>query len=202
MKTVSNVVGRLHRMWWVPLVTGVVSIGLGAWCLYSPASSLPVLAYVFAAIMVVAGVLNMEYAYANYSLGTNWGWSMALGIIELVCGIWLFTLPSLVIGSIFVYAVGIWIIVAAINSVSEALAMSRHGAGWIAWTVLLLVAAVICGIMFLSNPVLGGLAGWLWIGWSLLLFGFYRIALAFHVRSLNHIKDTRIKDTTSAVAGL
>ena len=102
MKTVSNVVGRLHRMWWVPLVTGVVSIGLGAWCLYSPASSLPVLAYVFAAIMVVAGVLNMEYAYANYSLGTNWGWSMALGIIELVCGIWLFTLPSLVIGSIFV----------------------------------------------------------------------------------------------------
>ena len=127
---------------------------------------------------------------------------MALGIIELVCGIWLFTLPSLVIGSIFVYAVGIWIIVAAINSVSEALAMSRHGAGWIAWTVLLLVAAVICGIMFLSNPVLGGLAGWLWIGWSLLLFGFYRIALAFHVRSLNHIKDTRIKDTTSAVAGL
>lgn len=185
METLSGLERRIHRLWWIPLITGIIGIGLGVWCFWSPATSLPVFAYVFAGILIVAGILNMEYAFVNNSLGTNWGWSLALGILELVCGVWLCTLPPLVIVPVFIYAVGIWVLVVAINAICEAASLPRAGAGWMVWMIIMLVATIFFAIYFLSSPIAGGIAGWIWLGLSLIFYGIYRIMLAFRIKSLN-----------------
>lgn len=175
----------IHRLWWVPLLTGIAALALGIWCMMSPATSLPVFAYVFAGCIVVAGILNLSYAIFNAHLRTNWGWSLALGLLELICGIWMFTLPAETLAVAFAYAMGIWVIVVAINGISEAAFFSRYSAAWTVWMVILLVATIIFGFYFIVNPLFGGVAGWLWIGISLIFFGVWRIALAFKIRSLN-----------------
>lgn len=181
----TTLTNGIHRVWWIPLLTGLIAIGFSIWCFFSPQTSLPVFALVFAAGITIAGALNLFYAIVNARLHTNWGWSLALGLLEVFCGIWMFTLPEQTLTVAFAWAVGIWVLVAAINSICEAAWFSRYSVGWTVWTILLLVATVFFGFYFLMDPLFGGVVGWLWVGISLLLFGIWRIALAFRIRSLN-----------------
>ena len=185
MGTISELKGRLHKLWWIPLLTGLLSIALGIWCFCSPQTSLPIFAIFFAAILVVAGVMNISYAISNRSVGTNWGWSLALAILELICGIWLYTMPTPQLTMVFVYAVGFWLIFASINSICESLTLARFGWGWTIFMLILLIVSIIFGFMFITDPLLGLEAGWLWIGISFITFGIYRLSLSFLLNSIN-----------------
>lgn len=185
MNDLKELRGKIHRLWWIPLITGIIAVGLGVWCFLSPQTSLPVFAYTFSALIVLAGVLNLVYAGVNAGLRTNWGWSLALGLLEIICGVWMFTLPATTLAVAFVFAIGIWVLIAAINSVCEATCFARYSAGWTVWMIIVLVATIFCAFYFLADPIAGGIAGWIWLGISLICFGIWRISLAFKLRSFN-----------------
>lgn len=187
MTDYNTISRRIHRIWWVPMITGLIAIGFGVWCFLSPVTSLPVFAYIFCAGMLLAGCLNISYSFMNTRVNTNWGWSLALGLLEIVCGVWLLCLPESLLTVAFVYAMGIWMIVAAINSIGEAAYFSRYSLGWTIWMVLLLIATVFFCLFFIASPLFGEIAGWVWIGVSLELFGIWRIALALKLKSLNRV---------------
>lgn len=185
MNNNSSVENRLHRVWWIPLITGLLAIGFGIWCFCSPETSLPVFAYTFSICIVVAGFMNIFYSLMNVRARTNWGWSLALGILEVLCGGWMFTWSPETLAVAFCFGVGVWVLFAAINGIAEAAYFSRYSTAWTVWMILLLVGTIIFGFYFLSNPLFGGVAGWLWIGFSLILFGLWRISLAFKIRSIS-----------------
>ena len=190
MKNITDFNGRTHRLWWVPMITGILAIFLGIWCFLSPASSLPVFAMAFAFCLIAGGIFNLAYSFSNMS-HSNWGWSLALGLIEIFCGGWMLTLSPEVMAAAFAYAIGIWVLIVAINAVCEAAFFSRFSGWWAVWMIILLIATIFFGFYFLSSPLFGGVAGWLWIGISLLCFGVWRISLAFQLRKINrHIKRT------------
>lgn len=178
--------GGITKYWWVPLITGLFAIGIGIWCLCSPASSLPVLAYAMAVIFCVAGFCNSVFAIANRKFAPGWGWSLALGLIELVLGIWLLCLPSPVLTSTFIYAVGIYLIFAAINAICEVCSVYSGRTSWVGWLVALLLIVILFSIIFLAGPIGGGIAVWIWIGISFIFFGCYRISLSMVIRKINH----------------
>lgn len=182
MKNTIVTSGPLARLWWIPLITGLASVALGVWCILSPQSSLPVFSYIFAGCMCVSALLNFLLAGINSGPGSGWGWSLALGILELIAGVWLFTLPEATLVETFIIIIGIWILVAAINSICEATMLSYLSPWMTIWMVLLLIATIFFAIIFLSNPIAGGIAVWLYIGVSLITFGIFRISLAIGVR--------------------
>ncbi len=188
MKPISNSRWGIARFWWIPLLTGLFCLGFGIWCLFSPSTSLPVFAYLFAAGFCVAGIFNMIYAVLASPVMSNWGWALALGLLEIIGGIWMFTLPEAALVSTFIFIVGVLILVAAINSIVEAFMLSSFSGMWLVWTVLMLICTIIFAILFLSSPIGGGIAVWLWLGISLIAFGVYRISLAFMIKSLS--RDT------------
>ncbi|MDE6011112.1 MAG: DUF308 domain-containing protein [Muribaculaceae bacterium] len=191
MNTPDQLKNVLHRIWWVPLITGLIAIALGVWCFCSPESSLATFAYVFSACLIVAGCLNISYAVANTRLHTNWGWSLVLGLLEMVCGIWLFSMPEATLAAAFAYAAGIWLLVVSINAIGEATHFSRYSSAWTILMILLLVATIFFACWFIFNPLFGGVVGWMWIGISLLFFGGWRIGLAFRILSLNRSASNR-----------
>lgn len=85
----------------------------------------------------------------------------------------------------FCLCVGFWLIFAAINSVCEAFILSRHGWGWTILNIVLLAATIVFAFWFVTDPIMGLEAGWLWIGISFITFGCYRIGLAFMLKSIN-----------------
>lgn len=179
--------GGLTRLWWIPLVTGVLSIAFGIWCFCSPQTSLPVFAYVFAGCMCLAALLNFVYSYVNSGIDSGWGWALALGILELICGVWLFTLPTTILVDTFIFVIGVWIIVAAINSICEAAVLSSVSAAWVIWMILLLFITIVFTFIFLSDPIVGGVAVWLYLGISLVTFGVFRIVFAAKAKQLNDL---------------
>lgn len=174
--------GIVGRYWWIPLFTGLIAVGLGIWCLCSPTSSIPVLAYTFAACLIVAGIVNFCFSFQVSKFYSGWGWSLALGILELISGIWLWFMPEAVISSAFLYIIGIWILVVAVNGIAEACAMSVFSWGWILWALILLFCTIGFAIIFISNPLLSGIMEWIWLGISLITFGIYRISFAFFIK--------------------
>lgn len=182
MRNYPSMGAGVPRLWYVPLITGLLSIGFGIWCLCSPSSSLPVFAYIFAAAIVVAGIANVGYAGFTSSFSRNWGWSLALGLLEIVGGTWLFFLPSPVLTDAFIFTIGILILVGAINSIAEACYLSSFSGAGVVWMILMLLITIIFAVIFLSNPIAGGVVVWLWIGISLIAFGVFRIMLSMMLK--------------------
>ena len=179
----------LTRYWWIPLVTGLIFVAFGIWCFVNPASSIEVMAYCFCAGMLAAGVLDISFSIANRRVNPNWGRRLAMGLLEIALGVWLICLPGPVLAASFVYAVGIWMIVVAINSVCEAAVMSRYIGGAIVLMILALIATIVLACIFIVNPLLGGVTVWLWLGFSLLAFGIYQITMAFNLKTINRSTD-------------
>ncbi len=183
----ENLKGGLTRIWWVPMVTGLIAIGLGIWCLCSPVTSVPVLAYLFAALICLAGVFNIGYAFINRRIAHNWGWSLALGLLDLVAGIWLFTLPEAELATTFVIVLGIWLVCIAINAICETFVLSTGSVLWTICSVILLVLTIWFAFMLLSSPVSMAVAGWMYLGFSLIAFGVFRVTVSGRLRKLNRI---------------
>ena len=108
--------GPISKYWWMPLVSGLICIGLGIWTLVAPQYSLPVLAYVFAGCLCLAGIVNLVYSSMMGRHNVHWGWGLVIGILDIVAGVWLFTLSEGILTQTFMIIIGIWILCVAINS--------------------------------------------------------------------------------------
>ena len=179
----------ITRYWWIPLITGLILLGFGIWCFWSPTTSIPVMAYIFAIGMLVAGCFDIGFGLANTRVHLNWGWSLFLGLLEICSGVWLLCLPEAVLSVAFIYAIGIWMLVVSISSLCEACFMSTFFGWAVVWMVLVLLIVIFLSIIFLTNPILGGVIAWVWLGISLICYGIYRIGLAFSLRNLNKRSD-------------
>lgn len=166
-------------------MTGLLAVGLGIWCLCSPVESLPVLAYAFAIIFTAAGFFNCVFALINSRFLPGWGWALALGILELVLGVWMLCLPQASLTETFMYVVGFYILFAVINGICEACSVWNGAFSWAGWLVALLLVTLIFTIIFITGPIVNGIAVWLWIGLSFIFFGIYRMVIAFAIRKLN-----------------
>lgn len=183
----KNLDFRLSRYRWIPFVTGIIAVGLGIWCLCSPVTSMPVLAYIFAALVCVAGVFNLAFAAYNRRVIPNWGWSLAIGILDIVAGIWMLCLPEEELAVTFVIVMGIWLLCVAINAICETFVISSSSIGWTIFSVIMLIATIYFAVLVLSSPAAMAIAGWLYLGISLITFGAFRIALSWRLRQLHRI---------------
>lgn len=174
----------IFRYWWVPIVTGVLSIAIGIFCFCSPVTSMEVLAIFFEACLIVAGIFNLCFALSNIGRNTHWGWPLANGLIEIILGIWLWTMPLPEMTAVFLYVVGFWLLFMCIYGISELTALSSIRAGWLGWLVAILLIGIVCVFIFLMTPLTGGIFVWLFIGCSFIAYGIARILLAFQLRKL------------------
>lgn len=178
----------LSRYWWLPLITGLICIGLGIWTFCCPAEAIGVLAYAFAICFIVAGLFYIIFSCIGSRFASDWGWGLATGILEVIAGVWLLSLPTPQTEIAFMYIVGFWILFSAITSISYALVIPGGGL-WTAFAVLLLIATMIFGVIFLTNPLAGGIAVWIWLAISLITFGVYRVVFASKLKTLGRITD-------------
>lgn len=181
----SNYFFGLTRFWWAPLITGLLFIGFGVWCLCDPSSSLPILAYIFAGIIGAIGLFNLCYGFSNTGSNFGWGWAAAAGIVEILFSIFLFFIPQPALTVIFTYGVGVYIIFMSIFSFCESFMVSQRSTAFFWWILLFLIASLVFALIFILGPIGGAIIGWLYIGISFICYGLYRILFACKVRQIN-----------------
>lgn len=173
------------RYWWISLLTGLLSIAVGVWCVFTPLSSLAALSAFFVAAMLVGGIFNIVFAIVNSRKSEGWGWNLARGIIELLLGIWMWMLPLPIVTVTLVYVIGFWMLFHSVLGICESCELQRYGLK--RWWVLLLcnILSLLFVFIYLSVPAFGGLFVLVYVACSFILYGIYRIWFAFELRKLN-----------------
>ena len=176
---------NLFRYWWVSLVVGILSIVTGICCFAVPVDSLAVMTAFFIAVLVVAGIVNVFWAFANREWNDSWGWSLARGLLEILFGVWLLLMPLPLVTTMLIYVVGFWMLFHSVLGICEASELSGIGVrGW-GWLLACNILSLICSFVFLAAPVYGGIFILAYAGVSFVLYGIFRIVLSFEWRRIN-----------------
>lgn len=175
------------RYWWMPLITGLLSVGLGIWCLANPAASLPVMAYTFALVICAVGFLNTTFALLSMGSISGWGFKLLVGILEIICGVWMMMMPEATMVTTFIYGIGFYLVFVALNAVCEAILYYGDTKYWLAMLLSFILCTLILAVIFLAGPLAGGIAVWLYIGIAFITFGIYRMLLAIKIYQANKL---------------
>lgn len=176
---------RAVKNWWISLLMGILAIIMGICCFAAPGASLIGLTYVFVIGFILGGILDIIFAVSNRDYVYGWGWTLAAGILELLLGIMLFTLPTASITVILVYFVGFWILFRSIWSIGESAQLRMMGVkGW-GWTLALSILCTVLSFLYLLSPTFSkGVFVIALVGISMLVYGTFRIVMAFEFRQI------------------
>lgn len=176
------------KNWWISLLIGLLSVGLGIWCLFAPGSTLIALTVLFVINFLVGGVFEIIFAISNRKM-QGWGFTLAGGIIDLLFGIFLFILPPFATTVTLILFVGFWILFRSIWAIGVSVDLQRLGVkGW-GWLLALAILGILFAVLFILNPAFG--AGYIvaFAAMSFVFYGAFRIYLAFKLKSFR--KDVK-----------
>jgi uncharacterized membrane protein HdeD (DUF308 family) len=78
----------VFESWWVPLVSGLVSVGFGVAALYYyPGLSLAFAVASVAWWLLFTGAIGIYAAVVEHRIGVSWGWTAAFGVLSVICGV-------------------------------------------------------------------------------------------------------------------
>lgn len=175
----------ITKYWWLPLITGLVCIGLGVWSICCPSGALPILAMIFAIGLLVVGAVDLIWGIATSKHNPGWGWDLCLGILDVIAGIWMLTMNTQEMTLTFLYIIGIWLIFAAFNGLGQIFAISVYNPLATFLAALLLLGTLFFSFWIIFNPIALGVTAWMWIGIALCCYGVFRLAAAFKIKNLH-----------------
>jgi uncharacterized membrane protein HdeD (DUF308 family) len=138
----------ITSLWWLPVLFGVVTFGVGVFFVLSPHETLSTFTVIAGIFLLIDGVLAIFGSI--FGKGEGRGLLALIGVLSAIAGLVLIKKPfdTLVV---FTLIIGVWFVVAGIVRFVAALASSDGRGGNIVTAIL----DVIAGIVVLSWPDLG-----------------------------------------------
>jgi uncharacterized membrane protein HdeD (DUF308 family) len=172
-----------QRPWWLVLLTGILTLIVGAVLLWAPAKTkletYSLLVTFLGFWWVVEGFFDIISIFVDHS---KWGWKLFLGIVSIMAGSYVLMYPlasAIALPKIFVLILGIWGLMYGVIL----LVMAFGGGGWGAG--ILGVLGIIFGIALMVNYTAPGMG--LGMIWTAAVFGVIggisMIVQAFRMRS-------------------
>jgi uncharacterized membrane protein HdeD (DUF308 family) len=174
---------RLARNWWLIALRGVFAILFGLIALFLPVVTLAALVLLFAAYMLMDGVVAIIAAVGAARRHERWGWLVFEGIADLIAGAIAFLWPLVTILA-FVFLMGAWAIVSGALLTAAAFRLHVTHGRWL--MVLGGVISMIWGVLLIFWPFAGALALTWWMAAYALFFGVALLVLAFRLRKRRH----------------
>lgn len=179
------------KYWYVPLILGIVFIGLGLWVFATPIATLLGIAIFFSIGFVFSGVFEIFYSISNRKEMRNWGWHLAGGAMTLLLGLLLFGRPDLT-ALVLSISIGFWLLFRSVMYTASSFELKEIGMRNWGWLLILGILGIIFSFILLFNPLLLGLTLVFWIGFGLIVTGIINIVIAFSVRKIK--KETEFVD--------
>lgn len=174
------------KYWYVPLIIGILFLGIGIWVFVTPLKSYLGLSVLFSISFFVSGVFEIFFSISNRKTMDSWGWSLAMGILNLVIGGMLLSTPSISILTLPLY-VGFVLLFRGLMAISLSYELKDYGI--IDWGNLLAIGilSTIFAIILLWNPLLAGMTIVIWTALAFLTMGGFSIYFSFRLKELNDL---------------
>jgi uncharacterized membrane protein HdeD (DUF308 family) len=140
-----------RRVWWLPVVRGVVLVVLGLLLMIEPLEQLGTLRLVLGAFLVADGVLVAVQGFVHRrQVGSAW-WLAQAGV-NVVFGVVVALWPDLSPTALY-YVLAVWVLVLGITTIAGAAALARNrDLGW-AWMLAFGIVSVLFGILLVTRPL-------------------------------------------------
>lgn len=173
------------KYWWISLIIGFLAILLGIWSLVTPVSALAALTIVFIVAFFISGIIEIAFAVSNRHIMKGWGWTLTGGIVDILLGVMLMCLPAPMVTVALIYFIGFWIMLRSIWAIGASAELNTLGVrGW-GWLLALAILSLIFSIIFIfSSPIFGGVFVVAFFATAMLIYGVFRIYLAFQLKSI------------------
>jgi uncharacterized membrane protein HdeD (DUF308 family) len=140
-----------RRVWWLPVVRGVVLVVLGLLLMIEPLEQLGTLRLVLGAFLVADGVLVAVQGFVHrQQVGSAW-WLAQAGVnvvFGVVVGLW----PDLSPTAVY-YVLAVWVLVLGVTTIAGAAALARNrDLGW-AWMLAFGIVSVLFGVLLVTRPL-------------------------------------------------
>jgi uncharacterized membrane protein HdeD (DUF308 family) len=171
---------NLAENWWLVALRGVLAIVFGVIAVLMPVATMLALLLIFAAYMLVDGVLAIVSAVRNARKGERWGLLVLQGVLSLAVAAVTVAWPGITLIA-YVLLVAAWALVSGTLMIASAAQLNKEHGRW--WLGLGGVVSIIWGILLIIAPFIGALVMTWWLGVWAIIFGTLLIALAFNLRS-------------------
>jgi uncharacterized membrane protein HdeD (DUF308 family) len=180
---VDHVSADLARNWWVVALRGGAGILFGIIALVMPGATMLSLVLVFAAYLLVDGVLGIVSAVRAARQHNKWGWLTFDGIVNIVTAVLMVLWPAAAVIT-FVLLVAAWALLSGGLMLGAAFRLRRdYGRGWLIFGG---IVSIIYGVLLIVAPVIGALVLTWWLGAYALVFGAALLVLGFKLRARRH----------------
>jgi uncharacterized membrane protein HdeD (DUF308 family) len=169
----------LARNWWAIALRGLVAILFGVIALFVPGAVLLTLALLFAAYLLVDGVLGIIAAVRAASHHERWGLLLAEGVVNIVVGVIAAMFPAAAVLG-FVLLVAAWALITGVLMVVAAFRLhSSHGRWWLFFAG---IVSVVWGVLLVVAPLMGAVVLTWWLGGYAIVFGIMLLVVSFRLR--------------------
>lgn len=181
---IFKIVRNSIKYWYIPLIVGVILIGLGIYTFTSPQESYLALALLFSLAFLLSGLFEIAFSVVNRQVLDNWGWILAFGILTFAIGVLLFINPAISLITLAFY-VGFLVLFRSISAIGYAIDLKRYGIS--DWGVLMLVGilGLIFSLLLIWNPILSGMTVVIWTGLALISSGVFSVYFSLKLKKLN-----------------
>jgi uncharacterized membrane protein HdeD (DUF308 family) len=178
--------GLLARNWWAVMLRGVAAILFGLVALLMTRATLASLELVFAAYLLIDGVLAIVSAVKAARRRERWGLFVLEGVVDFIAAAVAFLVPGALLFAFIVVAAcwgvvaACWGVVAGVLKLMAAFRLRKtHGR---AWLVVGGVASIVWGVLLAVFPVTGLIVLTWWLGAYAIVFGVSMLVLGLTLR--------------------
>lgn len=169
---------KSHFNWGI-FFLGVLFVVASIISLTYPGMTLTVIVSFFAVATIAKGIFEMTVRRSLISdFGGSTGWSIALGIIEILLGIYL--LFNLTIGlTVLPYIFAAWFIFDSVANIFISQMIKGYSKGYFYFSLIISIIGIILGIYLLLNPITSALTLSTFVGFYFMMIGSLLIVEAF-----------------------
>lgn len=179
------------KNWWLSLILGILFVAVALILMFFPLQSYGVLAILFSITMFVSGIFEITFSVSNKKALPGWGWYLALGVLDLILGVFLLIYPGLSM-AVIPFIFGFWLMFRGFSIIGYSIDLQRFGSKNWGWYLALGILTIICAVGVIFYPVAGAFSVVYIIAFIFLFLGIARVMLAFDLRNLyNDYKKTK-----------
>ena len=160
------------------LLRGILFIIIAVVAFRNPLAALVGLTSVIGFLTLFTGTIFVVGSISVRKLYNKWGWTLALGILDILLGGALLFYPALT-APLLVIFIGTWTV--AIGMMESGLSFGLKTLKFKKWWVLLIMGllSILFGGIIIFKPLVGALSITLFIGMQFLFYGSYLIVKGF-----------------------
>ena len=177
---------EIKKVIWPSLISSIFLLLLGLLLFFKSGATLIGISYLVGGVLIALGVIAIINFLRNRSKDIFVELNIVYGIVSIVAGIFLVTVPEF-IGSIIPIVVGIAVIISSSFKIQQALVLKNLGSKYFAPFIIMAIMCLICGVVILFNPFTSAVVVTQIIGLFMIIYAVLDIINSFILKKSSNI---------------